>query len=286
MDDKCFTRQIFIKINEDNLAIFRCCYFTNFEENCQHIKFSELPESDEEFAKLINEKARIKPPTFRDLIPRVQKHCNISCNLCYSEEPAMVMIHHFGCNLRCKMCAVGPIKPTEEMKKVHARVLKVFKDIPLLFTTQQGEPFLEKKLIFEILENKKEGRMIATSNLTLLNDDDIEKLAQYKDKFSLISSVDSVSENIYCTLRTPANSNVYHKVISNFEKLASYGLIKENNVTITPWNLDLEDLEKTFNWAKNLGVDTQFGVDSGNLQLLNDPVVLFLKEKHPTNWRT
>lgn len=282
-DLNCFREDLYIQIEDDYISIYRCCYFSVWPENQIKISISELPENDNELKCKILDLALTKPQSFRDLTYGSEKHCLTSCTESY-HNPSKIFFRIKGCNLNCVMCGIDKSFPSQKALDIYKRLMYIFKDDFIIFTTSSGEPFLYKKIIFDVLQNGCKS-ITSISNLTLLNDQDIEFLKQFQNKYLIISSIDSITEDVYLSMRKPANSNMFHKVISNFEKLAKYNLLKENNVTITKWNLNFEDLENTLLWADKFGVPTKFGTEYGNEELLKNPIVLALKEKYPNSWR-
>lgn len=285
-DLRCFTNILNIEINEDFVYFYRCCYFSAHKENTLRIPTENIPLDPTTLKTLVLTISKTKPNTFRDLKRPNEKHCKVPCSKAYSGNVEQVFFRLSGCNLKCKMCnAWEKSFPSKKEVSVYKAFIDALKDDYRIFTTNSGEPFLYKKIIFDALKGGVK-EMVSISNLTLLNDSDIEFLKDYQENYRITSSIDSTTEEIYLKMRYPATHKMFLKVLSNFEKLASYGLLAENNVTITQQNLDFDDLEKTLLWAEELGVSTRFGVEYGNAKLLSDPIVLALKEKYPTSWRT
>lgn len=284
-DNSCMYTIIFLEIEDNYIDIFRCCHFTEkIPENRIRVNLSDLSQNDDELKQQILTLSMTKPKNFRDLKYGEEKHCITSCDEAF-HKPHQLSLRLRGCNLRCKMCWLDKTPPSSQSVELYKKLINIFKDDFVVYTTCSGEPFIYKNIVFNALKSGC-NYMVSISNLTLLNDSDIEFLKQFQGKYKLISSVDSFTEDIYCSIRTPANSKMFNRVVSNFEKLANYKILLENNVTITQYNLNFEDLEKSFLYAEQFGVETKFMVESGRFSEWKDhPIVLALKEKYPNSWR-
>ncbi|MFH1275557.1 MAG: radical SAM protein [Candidatus Woesearchaeota archaeon] len=140
------------------------------------------------------------------------------------------------CNLNCKMCffnRMAAVKPNEltfeEIKKIFSE--NDFKSVNLI----GGEPML-KQNFFEILEffDKRGINYDLATNGTLINENNIQKLADCKGLVSVGMSIDG-PEELHNQIR--GMGNAYQKTINSFKLLNDKGIVNTIVTVIMKENL-------------------------------------------------
>ena len=141
------------------------------------------------------------------------------------------------CNLKCNVCRKDYIKNTE-IDEYYFNVLETLKGhgIKTLQLTQDGEPFFYKSRILSYLNSltyNDFSDVFIISNLTLLNDDDIELLKEIKNNkiwIQIVASIDGMTPDTYKKIR---GVNTFEKVMHNANLLNKYGLLSGVNYILS-----------------------------------------------------
>ena len=176
----------------------------------------------------------------------------------YSEPLKLVdisILHN--CNLNCVMCTI----PNDDDKKILELYFKLLNDLKQhnigISFTQLGEPFYYKKEVISFLKALKPNdytviRII--SNLTLLNDDDIELLDKINKMImvEMYASIDGITEKTYKKVR---KNNLFNKVIHNAKLLIEKKIIKQINFVAQ--DLNIHEINDAYNYWSALDVRFQ-----------------------------
>lgn len=148
-------------------------------------------------------------------------------NLCYEYDGNKNIIEMNNsiattCNLNCIMCPFNHTYCKREVELYHIVNKLITKYNPIRWSpTELGEPFLYKKELYEILDNNSFKEIFMFTNASLLDDNDINKLATYKNIKEIVISMDSHVKETYEKIRIGSN---YNKVINNIMKLKNSGI--------------------------------------------------------------
>lgn len=164
----------------------------------------------------------------------------------------------FKCNHQCKMCYIN--FPSMWKKKVidgnmelnTQQIKEVFDKIPkLTHVTLIGGEIFTRSDLFEILDYfKSRGTLLRLStNLTLLNDEKIERLKTYTNIEAIGTSIDGDKE-LHNSLRDPIKREAFDKTIQTITKLKDNFFIGVVGVILDD---NLEDLNKILKIAKDAG---------------------------------
>ena len=164
----------------------------------------------------------------------------------------------FKCNLNCKMCFIHfpsmlRKKTLDGKMEMSAEQIKqAFDKIPKIshITLIGGEPFARGD-IFEVLDYfKSRGALVRLStNLTMLDDEKIERLKRYKNIEAIGTSLDGDRE-VHNNIRDPKNRKAFDKTIENIKKLRNHFFIGVLSVMLDD---NLEELPKIIKIAKEAG---------------------------------
>lgn len=147
-----------------------------------------------------------------------------------------VSIQHT-CNLNCIMCNYKH-EPNSEIDELYFLILEQLRgyNLKTIQLTQEGEPFYYKKRTLDYLQSLTTNdcqTVFIISNITLLNDEDIETLSNLKVKIHLIASIDGVTEETYKKIR---RNNLFNKVMHNAELLIQHKILKSINFVVQELN--------------------------------------------------
>lgn len=156
------------------------------------------------------------------------------------------------CNLNCIMCAI-PNKFNKEKDDLYWDTLYKIKGhhLEVIYMTTQGEPFLNKKKVFEYLDsldyNEDTHRINFITNATTLTSDDIEWLKAFEDRSGIIVDVgvscDAISEEVYKKIR---KNDKFYTVIDNIKNLFRLGLTY--CIHFTAMEENLSELKNVKSW--------------------------------------
>lgn len=169
------------------------------------------------------------------------------------------------CNLRCAMCTMAKHTYDERESRLHFKILNYFKykNLNKILYTSLGEPFLFKDIIFDFLENSNIKKHEIITNARLLTENDINRLAKYRDKLIIAVSCDGTSKEIYENIRIGSDFNI---VLNNIILLKKLNLIQRVNYVMQDRNLIEHD--KVIPFFKNLGIHLVTLID-GSFDLVN-----------------
>ena len=145
------------------------------------------------------------------------------------------------CNLNCIMCRKNVII-NKDIDVYYFKILEQLKNhnIERLQFTSLGEPFFYKEKLFNYLNSLTSNDfkdLIFISNLTLLNDDDINMLAEILNRgiqVHLIASIDGITEETYRSIR---NNKFFDKVMHNAVELKKRNILYSVNFVLQDKNL-------------------------------------------------
>ncbi|WP_148552104.1 radical SAM/SPASM domain-containing protein [Paraclostridium bifermentans] len=132
------------------------------------------------------------------------------------------------CNLKCTHCCIdadGAISDKKELNTSEVKSIldKLIQWNPQSITLTGGEPMLRKDF-FEILKYLKKnynGQVCLSTNGTLINEDNVEKLIEFTDQIDI--SIDGIDEETCSIVR---GKGVFSKVISSVQLLQKSGFKK------------------------------------------------------------
>jgi len=188
------------------------------------------------------------------------------CGLCkgYTWNKSTTIIENSiskSCNLKCIMCNLGNTYNKNEKRIsdfIYEKLPKM--NLDTILTTTAGEPFIDKKIIFKLLDNSKNIRCIyITTNGSLLDDKDIIKLSKYKN-LKITVSLDSINKDIYEKIRIGSN---FDKVFHNIIMLNKYNLLDHINYVLQITNID-EHTELN-NFFKKLNIKIDYLIDNASI---------------------
>lgn len=159
------------------------------------------------------------------------------------------------CNLSCYMCRDNIIinELADEVYYYILDALKLIK-IKILHLTESGEPFYYKERALNYLETLTIDnceQLFIVSNLTLLNDNDIERLSTINKRITInmAGSIDGITEQTYKSIR---HNNLFNKVMHNAELLIQKNILKQVNFVVQ--DLNIHELNAAYNFWKNKNV--------------------------------
>ena len=148
----------------------------------------------------------------------------------------LIMDLPFGCNQNCLKCYRSANKSIEDLDlNLRKRIISEAKELgaKTIYIAGEGEPLFHKDIIFELLEHINSLNMIPTeyTNATLLDLDSANFF--FKNKTSLIMSLDSLNPETYKKL-TRGEHSVDEVInnINNARKIFSSSVKKLANGTI------------------------------------------------------
>lgn len=156
------------------------------------------------------------------------------------------------CNLNCTMCNI-PHEYNEEKNKLYWETLNNIRghSLEVIYLTTQGEPFLEKKRLFEWIDSlnydKDTHKLNFITNATTLTSEDIDHLKEFEDrtgiKVDIGVSCDAITPETYETIRL---NKKFDTVVENICHLFKVGLTYCIHFTAMPQNL--HELSKVKAW--------------------------------------
>ena len=161
------------------------------------------------------------------------------------------------CNLHCKMCRYDHA-PNKKIDDLYFLVLNSLKghNLEMISFTQEGEPFFYKSKMMDYLKSLKYDEdckiLHIISNLTMLNDNDIDDLIEIQKKgfvFYFTASIDGITRTTYQNIR---QNVLFDKVMHNALRLCESNILSTVNFVITLENIS-ELLEAQNYWlSKNV----------------------------------
>lgn len=240
------SKRLNIRIRNDRFIEFeKCCVLSVNGERLSTISFDDfynLPN----IWKYLEQVSNIIPQNHNYKIPeRYPIFCNHSkiCNYA-NHQLQEIQVEIFGCNLNCIMCPLEKTAPRESVE-MYWHILNLIKNHNLykISPTAAGEPFLQKNKMIDYicsLTNKDTQEFDIITNATLLNKEDIIKIAEATKRNNIILrftvSCDSKDKNTYLKIRKNATPKLYEKVIENIFILKEYNLLNNINIVIQPEN--------------------------------------------------
>ncbi len=180
----------------------------------------------------------------------------------YENEKTFYFQWHFleRCNLRCVHCYQDNYTVRElpedqifYIAKHLDKVLKKWKRKGRISLTG-GEPFLNTKLLFKLLEFFEQSRQFywvgILTNGTLIDHKIAQKLASFSKLHEVQVSLDGATEHVHDLIRGTGN---YKKAISSIKILKEYGIYTSIMFTLMRWNL--QDVDRIIDLAIKLQVD-------------------------------
>ena len=162
--------------------------------------------------------------------------CNLHCNMCYINFPSMWK----------KKTMDGRMELTAEQIK------QAFDKIPKIshITLIGGEIFARQD-IFEILDyfQSRNALVRLSTNLTMIDDEKIEKLKKYKNIEAIGTSIDGDRE-VHNDIRDPKNRKAFDQTINTIKKLKDHFFIGVLSVILAE---NLEELPKIVKISKESG---------------------------------
>ena len=206
-------------------------YIDNVSQSfCEKVNFED--EEDERFFNSIIEKL-------------FQFHIIVQDDLEEDEKKSSVTIEITNnCNLRCKHCCVNAGEKndyefsTNELKDI---LKKCVDWKPYNIALSGGEPMLRKDFfyILEYLRKIYTGIISLSTNGTLINEDNVEKLCSLVDQIDI--SIDGVDEESCAKIR---GKGIFNKVINSVKLIQGQGF---NNISLSMvFSETNESLEEQF----------------------------------------
>ena len=164
----------------------------------------------------------------------------------------------FKCNLHCKMCYINfpsmwKKRTIDNKLELTAEEIKtIFDKIPkLTHVTLIGGEIFARRDMFEILDYfASRGTLLRLStNLTMLNDEQIEQLKKYKNIEAIGTSIDGDRE-IHNNIRDPHRREAFDITINTMKKLKDHFFLGVLSVILDD---NLEDLPKVVDISKDAG---------------------------------
>ena len=178
------------------------------------------------------------------------------------EQPGFYFQWHFleTCNLRCKHCyQEGYIPQKADTALVQLTLEQIRKalitwDITGRVSVTGGEPFLDTDTLFKILDGLTEIDQVThigiLTNGTLLTEDLIAQLQQYKKLKEVQVSLDGANANVHDETRGTGN---YDKAIRGLRLLNSAGI--PTAIMFTATKINLSDAVSVIKLAEEIGVN-------------------------------
>src|SRR3989344_6017140 len=162
--------------------------------------------------------------------------CNLHCKMCYINFPSMWKKQTLGGKSEMNV---------DQIKQVFDKIQRL-KHVVLI-----GGEIFTRKDIFEILDYlESRGTILRLStNLTMLDDEKIERLKRYKNIEAIGTSLDGDRE-VHNNIRDPKNRKAFDKTIENIKKLRNHFFIGVLSVMLDD---NLEELPKIIKIAKEAG---------------------------------
>ena len=136
---------------------------------------------------------------------------------------AIEMTHR--CNLRCFHCCIdadGVVSNKNDLSTEQIKIIidKIIKWNPDRIMLSGGEPMLRKDFIeiLKYIKNNYKGKIIVSTNGTLINTSNVEALAECAYQIDI--SLDGVDEESCSIIRGPG---IFNKVLKNVQKLKRVG---------------------------------------------------------------
>lgn len=195
------------------------------------------------------------------IYPHFCKTNETQCDYSNDEITSIEVATSYTCNLNCIMCGFRNFTKDIDLssdKELYFHILNNIKGhhLETLTLTTEGEPFFYKKETLEYLKSltlNDTKNVFIISNLTLLNEADIDLLKDINDKgvkINIMASVDAITAETYKKIRRNDNFN---KVIDNVKLLNKYGLLNSINYVIMIENL--HELDFLYDFYKNINID-------------------------------
>ena len=201
-------------------------------------------------------------------------YCQSCDNTCSFENEPITRVRlsiERSCNLHCVMCEGNayfkPIFPLlhEIQYNLQYKLLGYNNKLDQIILTSDGEPFFYKKELFEYIDKvtlNDTKEIYLFSNLTLINDKDIEFMYNYWKstgvKINILASIDGITEETYKAVR---RNNMFDKVITNALILNEHKMLDRVNFCVVPENIHELNRVRDY-WAKyNVFVDVILGQD-------------------------
>lgn len=190
------------------------------------------------------------------------------------------------CNLQCIMCRDRYII-NKNQDGIYFDILNRLRNhnIMSLELTTVGEPFFYKEKILNYLNSLTTNdfkNIYITSNLTLLDTNDIEIIAKIQAKknirFCFTVSIDGITDDTYKNIR---KNNFFNRVMNNALLLKKHNMLSLVNFVVQPDNMH-ELLPAYEYWKITNNVEfNAIPVNSNSINITNDPEYLrFLKIKN------
>lgn len=250
------TRLDLVLADSSHVGVIHCCYLGS--ELTDIISINDLYAMDKESFIQYVEYSYHSTPTHHNY--SISSRCKaLSKNACVYGKKKLTTIgigtsRH--CNLYCPMCFQKDKKDLsiEEDKKLYLHLLNLLKGNKQygIRLTGYGEPFFYKKEVFEFLKSltlEDATHVEAISNITLLNDDDIEELRKIRNKIPFYLSV-SCSAITAETYEKVHSKNYFDKVVHNIKQLYNYGILTGINFVVQEENLHELEFYQDF-WKSN-----------------------------------
>lgn len=120
------------------------------------------------------------------------------------------------CNLNCKHCCASEISSRGNMD--FYTIQKILQFEPIVFNVSGGEPMLHPQFleVSKLLRKKCKGKIVLTTNGTLINEENARELCKYYDQFDI--SIDGENKEEVERIR---GINIYEKVENAVKVLKS-----------------------------------------------------------------
>lgn len=240
------------------IGFYPCCYYAGCNHNSPFDEITVKEFLDIPTDKVLDFMNNIRKNKLNFLIKPDMNSCVFPCNCVGKEVKYLNVSLDRSCNLHCRMCRERVMINKEETE-VYYKVLDKCRNLHLdvLEFTTMGEPFLYKDRLFEYintltLEDTKQINFI--TNGTLLDEETIDRLKDFKDKtginVSVNVSIDSIDEVGYKIVR----GGDFNKVIKNTDYLKEQGLLANVLCTVSvPVLYQVPNIQK-FWWEKGINV--------------------------------
>ena len=157
------------------------------------------------------------------------------------------------CNLRCRHCWVSGGKSADYLRYelIISRISEAYDMGVRSFLITGGEPFMHPQIL-DIIEYvaQKEGAYIdIETNATMINDNEIERMAKYKN-ISLFASIDSSTASTHDYIR--GVNGAFEITKNTVEKLVKHKLLYQCIMAVS--KLNAADVENTIQLCIRLGV--------------------------------
>lgn len=181
------------------------------------------------------------------------------------------------CNLHCKHCCIDAdsiISEKEDLSTTETKDIldKLIEWNPKAIMISGGEPMLRDDFIelMKHLRKNYSGKIILSTNGTLINDENVKVLAECFDKIDI--SLDGVDEESCSIVR---GNGVFDKVINNVKKIQNTGFLNISlSMAISDKNDHLEeqfiDLNKTLGTKPLVRIFEPIGRGKYNKSIFSD----------------